>query len=149
MDIKYQLFQQCEMIINARIDTIQERLSSLAESKKNETKSSAGDKFETGRAMLQIEEDKCKSQLAEANLVKMTLKSIPTNLDHDMIRMGHLVGTTNGEYFLSIGAGKIKIDDRTYFAVSAKSPIAKLLLGRKEKDNFVFNNKSIQINKIQ
>lgn len=53
-DLKIRLHQKCLDFIEAKIAGVQEILASIADAKSKETKSSAGDKFETGRAMLQL-----------------------------------------------------------------------------------------------
>jgi len=52
--IKEALYKACEEDTEKRINVIERNLKSIEESRNNETKSSAGDKYETGRAMLQI-----------------------------------------------------------------------------------------------
>lgn len=151
MELKQKLYQECEKYINQRIQTIQNRLDSIEESKNNETKSSAGDKFETGRAMMQAEEAKSQAQLAEANLVRLTLTSLSGTIEksEDTIKCGSLVTTTNGNYYITIGVGKVKIGNVTYYVVSEKSPIAQLMLGKKAKDVVSFNGREMIIQKIQ
>ena len=66
--------------IEEQLASLRKAISSIEESKLNETKSSAGDKFETGRAMMQMEQDKTESQLAILNLTKNKLKQISPDL---------------------------------------------------------------------
>ena len=58
MDIKEQLYEFCRAYIDGRTIRINESIKSIQESLSSETKSSAGDKHETGRAMLQLEREK-------------------------------------------------------------------------------------------
>lgn len=58
MNLKETLFKQCVLFVNKRLQTIEEVLSSNQKALQAETKSSAGDKHETGRAMLQLEMEK-------------------------------------------------------------------------------------------
>ena len=53
MEIKEKLYTKCIQFIENRHQTIQNSISEIQESLLSETKSSAGDKHETGRAMLQ------------------------------------------------------------------------------------------------
>ena len=63
--LKQDLCHQCQAFIDNRLRTIQKTINEIQESLTSETKSSAGDKHETGRAMLQLEREKAGNQLAE------------------------------------------------------------------------------------
>ena len=64
------------------------------------------------------------------------------------IRLGSLIITNRGNYFLAISMGKISIEDTPYFVVSVVSPIGKLLLGKQKGAAFVFNGMKFQIQKV-
>jgi len=70
MTLKENLYQQCVLTVENRFKTIQEIISSHQKSLNSETKSSAGDKHETGRAMLQLEMEKAGQQLASIQQMK-------------------------------------------------------------------------------
>ena len=114
----------------------------------SETKSSAGDKHETGRAMLQLEMEKAGQQILGITLMKETLAKVDVSKTSKIAHLGSVVATNIGSYFLSISAGKLTAYGTNYFAVSVSSPIGKLLLGKKEKEEVVFNGKKIIIEKI-
>ena len=147
--LKQELFLICQENINKRIATIEERLEAIKESKNNETKSSVGDKYETGRAMLQIEEDKSKSQLAEAQKVQYELSKINPEKQSDQVELGSLVTTNRGVYFIAIGVGQVKLANQTYFCVSNYAPIVQALRNKKEGDSITFNKLSFEIHSIQ
>ena len=65
LKIKEVLFKECEDFVNKRLQTVEDIISSNQKALQSETKSSAGDKHETGRAMLQLEMEKAGQQLAE------------------------------------------------------------------------------------
>jgi hypothetical protein len=148
IQLKHDLFQRCLHNINQRIETITQRIESIQESRNNETKSSAGDKFETGRAMMQIEEDKNKFQLAESLKVKNELFAINLENSLEDIAKGSLVQTNNGIFFISIGVGKIVIEGQTYFCISELSPMGQLLKNKTIGEQFSFRDKKITIDKI-
>ncbi|MDG1298287.1 MAG: hypothetical protein P8P48_14170, partial [Saprospiraceae bacterium] len=73
--------------LSKRISDIEQNLLNIEQSKAQETKSSAGDKFETGRAMLQAEEDKLFGQLNRNKDLLLKLKVImQSNLTSSSIR---------------------------------------------------------------
>jgi hypothetical protein len=148
MNLKETLFKQCESFVNKRLQTIEEALSSNQKALQAETKSSAGDKHETGRAMLQLEMEKASQQLMGVNEMKITLAKIDIFKQHKIVHLGSIVETDHFNYFLSISAGKLTTHEKDYFAVSISSPIGKRLLGKKTGEQFTFNGSTTKIIKI-
>ena len=146
--IKSALYKSCEEYINQRIDTIEQGLISIQESRNNETKSSAGDKFETGRAMMQMEEEKNIKQLSEAIIVKNELLKIKLERTIKRIETGSLVTTDRGEYFISIGIGKVELNGQLYYCVSEQSPIGLALKDKRVGDEIDFNGSNLKIKDI-
>ncbi len=148
MDIKQKLLDQCQYNIDQRLQRIQRTITDIQESLSSETKSSAGDKHETGRAMLQLEREKAGQQLAEVQKLQEILAKIDISTSSDNACLGSLVFTTQGNYFLSISIGELSIDKTSYFAIAANTPIGKLLLGKTIGDTFSFNGKEISIKRV-
>lgn len=146
--IKEVLFKECQDFVNKRSQTVEDIISSNQKALQSETKSSAGDKHETGRAMLQLEMEKAGQQLAGIHQMKLILAKIDISKKSEVAHLGSVVETDFANYFLSISAGKIIIEDKIYFAISILSPIGKLLLGKKLNEEFTFNGKTFQIKKI-
>lgn len=146
--IKESLYNQCISFINNRNATVQNTINEIQESLLSETKSSAGDKHETGRAMLQLEREKAGNQLAEIQKVKLVLSKIDITQSHQAIGLGSLVYTSQANYFISISAGKLEIDSKQFFAISQNTPIAKLLLSKAVGDKLNFRNQEFKIIKI-
>jgi len=143
-DIKAQLVSKCEAHIQTKITLLENQLDSIRDSKNNETKSSAGDKFETGRAMMQIEEDKIGRQLQQAIESLHVLKNLPTE-QSDSIRYGSLVWTDIRKYLIGVSIGKVHLNEEAYYCISTASPIGKALVGKKKGDQVDFNNKTENI----
>ena len=144
-DLKIRLHQKCLDFIEAKIAGVQEILASIADAKSKETKSSAGDKFETGRAMLQIEEENHGRQLVQFYATKETLDQVGRRVTNQVIGSGNLIRTEKRRYYISAGIGKITLDKVDYFCISAESPIGQLLIGRQVGDEIVFNKVSDKI----
>lgn len=70
LNTKHILHFKCLEFIDNRFKTVQNTIQEIQESLLSEAKSSAGDKHETGRAMLQLEREKAGNQLAEINKIK-------------------------------------------------------------------------------
>ncbi|WP_420552052.1 3-oxoacyl-ACP synthase [Tenacibaculum aiptasiae] len=148
MNIKEELFKQCVAYVNKRMKTIEEIISSNKKALQSETKSSAGDKHETGRAMLQLEMEKASQQLSGVEKMKETLSKINLERVTDVVHLGNVVITDKNAYFLSISSGQLKVADKVYFSVSVSSPIGRLLLGKKATESFVFNGNKQTIKEI-
>jgi transcription elongation GreA/GreB family factor len=146
--MKQLLYQLCLDFITSRINTAQEALKQAQEASNDDTKSSAGDKFETGREMAQQDINRNKQLLLDAkqqenNLV--SLKDVPSSPN---VRSGSLVLTDQGNFYLSISAGQLQVGNESYFAISSASPIGKLLIGKKVNDQLTFNGKTYLIKEI-
>ena len=152
MKLKEELYKLCELFVNKRLETVEDVISSNQKALQSETKSSAGDKHETGRAMLQLEMEKAGQQLAGIRQMKEVLAKIDLsnseNSSQKNAHLGSVVLTEKMNFFLSVSAGKLTIENKDYFAVSVSSPIGKLLLGKQKNEVVTFNGNSIKMLKI-
>ena len=144
-DIKSDLILQCKEFITQRLLVSEKAIRDVSESRESESKSSVGDKYETGRAMLHMEEDKHKRQLSEARKVKMILDQVNPDRVLETIGFGSVILTDFGNYFISISAGRIIVEKEKYFAISVQTPLAQSLIGKKAGDKVNFNDKEIII----
>lgn len=148
MKLKEELYKQCVAFVTKKQNTIEATIASHQKSLESETKSSAGDKHETGRAMLQLEMEKASQQLIVAQQMKETLHKINLSESKIKVRLGSLVVTNNATYFMSISVGRLVVDSKEYFAISIASPIGKILLGQQVDSELVFNGNKILIKEI-
>lgn len=146
--VKHKLFQQCVDFVDNRINNSLTAIKSAQESANTEVKSSAGDKHETGRAMAQLETEKNGIQLAEANKLRHVISLINPNKQSEKVELGALVITNNSNYYISVSIGKIMLDNKHYFGVSAVSPIAQALLHHKKGDEVIFNGRKFLIEEV-
>ncbi|MDD7915505.1 3-oxoacyl-ACP synthase [Polaribacter ponticola] len=149
MSIKQKLFKQCLEFVNNRANTIEDIISSNQRALQTETKSSAGDKHETGRAMLQLEMEKASQQLSGVYKMKAVLSKINPNKKSEIVHLGSIVETNFENYFLSISAGELNAENKTFYAISVSSPIGRLLLGKTINKKIIFNGKEMIIKKIK
>lgn len=145
MNIKEELYNQCIEFVENRFKTIQNTINDIQKSLQSETKSSAGDKHETGRAMLQLEREKAGNQLAEIQKVKENISKINIAKVSNTVGLGSVVFTSQNNYFISISAGEIKFEDNAFYAISPNTPIGQLLMGKKVSDEITFRNQKFEI----
>ncbi|HMV09541.1 MAG TPA: 3-oxoacyl-ACP synthase [Cyclobacteriaceae bacterium] len=144
-DLKQKLYEACARHLHDRITELTASLRSIQESANEETKSSSGDKYETGRAMAHLEIEKLQTQLAEANKMMADLNRISIKENSAAIKAGSLVFTSRGNFFIAIHAGEHTLDGTHFFVVSPASPIAQKMLGLKAGDEFTLNNRAFSI----
>lgn len=142
---KEHLYQLCLRFIEQRIQTAETALAQAREASNDDTKSSAGDKFETSREMMQQDIDRNKRLLMDAEENRKVLETIGHLPASDHIRGGSLVHTNQGIFYISISAGQLQLDGQTVFGISSASPIGKLMLGKVKGDDFTFNGKQYVI----
>ncbi|OZV70890.1 GreA/GreB family elongation factor [Winogradskyella aurantia] len=148
MVLKQQLYQKCRDFLNERLETIQCTILDIQNSLLSETKSSAGDKHETGRAMLQLEREKAGYQLAEVQKLKELLDRIDPTTINENIALGSIVFTSKFNYFIALSAGEIEINGDVFYAISPSTPIAVLLLSKSMGDTITFRDTNFIITKI-
>jgi hypothetical protein len=144
LTLKDKLLQHCREYVLRREDELTQAIHVLQDSANEETKSSAGDKYETGRAMIQIEIGNLTAQLVEIKKLKQTAGQIKTDSTW-FAQPGSIIITSAGNYYIAISAGQVEIDRTNYITVSAGSPIAVKLMGKKAGDVVELNRKQIEI----
>ena len=147
-EIKLKLLQNCQEWANKRLKSAQNVQNRIQESLLNETKSSAGDKHETGRAMLQIERENIGKQLNEIQKIIEIIDRTNPSISSEKVKLGSLIITDAFNYFICVSAGALELNGQLYYAISAHSPIGRLFLGKKEYDEVAFQNKTIRIKEL-
>ena len=145
---KNTIYLQLLEMVDEKIEEAKIIIKSAKESRDQETKSSAGDKYEAGRAMVQMEIDKGEIQLNKAQTQKTQLLNIDIDQKHQRVAFGSMVVTNHGTYFMSIGIGRIIINDEEYYCLSLVSPIGKFLNEKSVGDKFKFQEKEFVIKDI-
>ena len=148
-DLKIALFQFCQGFVDQRSTRIQTQIKELQTALGSETKSSAGDKHETGRAMLQLEREKLGQQLAEVQVLNRVMQKIDISSKKTAASLGSLVKTTKSNYFLAISAGEFTSGDSLNYCISLNTPIGIMLLGKTVGDTIGFNGNVLKIVAIE
>ncbi len=146
--IKENLFKQCVLFVNDKLAIVQTIMEENRKALEQESKSSAGDKHETGRAMLHLEMEKASQQLEAAKQMQETLNRMQLSSVSQKVKLGSLIITDQGIYFLSISAGQLTVGGKYYYAVSPSSPIGVLLLGKEKGESITLGSKVIKIQSV-
>ncbi len=99
---KNNLKQFCINIIEQRIATAKSAINDAQEAANSEEKSSAGDKYETARAMGQLARDMNAKQLVQAQKELAELNRIDLQ-ESKIIKLGSLIQTETSIYFIAVG----------------------------------------------
>lgn len=144
--MKSELLEIIHQKISEKIQKL-EQLIAETRASNNDTKSSMGDKYETSREMLQQEINNLQIQLNEHLKSQKILKNINPN-PHKIVTLGSLVETEKGMFFIAISLGELSFNQEKIFVISAESPLAKAMNGKKTGESFVVNNLSQIIKNI-
>ena len=147
--MKEEVCQLVLEILEQKIKTLQESITSIQEARNNETKSSAGDKYETGRAVMQAELDKQVLILQNLLQQKDDILKVQITKPSEKIVFGSWVETNQGNYLIALGIGRVKDKDKEAFVISLASPLGKALKGLKLGDKIIFQNKEYKIKSIK
>ena len=128
-----------EAIIEQRIAAAQTLINNAQEAANNEEKSSACDKYETARAMNQLEKEMHSKQLAQQVKELALLHDIKTDIIYNEATTGACIECAEMIFFIAAGLGKQVIDGRVIFFLSPHAPLAKIVLRKKAGDEFMFN----------
>lgn len=147
---KHVLLAHLNTLLAQRMHALKSELATTLEARNSDTKSSAGDKHEVGRAMVQQELDQLETQLAKTQAMQQELARVPVDRNYDRVAFGSLVTTDQGCYFIAIGLGAVEVgrnaaESTACFAVSLASPIGQALQGRRVGEELVFNGRTIRV----
>jgi transcription elongation GreA/GreB family factor len=132
-------------LVREKITMLKTLLEDNREGLVSDTKSTAGDKHETSRAMGHLEQEKLNAQFLEAEKLLSLLSSIDLERKIEKVQMGSIIETTMGSFYLSVGLGQIKVENETIYCISPQSPIGSILLSKEKGDNINWQNTTIQI----
>jgi len=122
--IKNKLLNYCFEFVQLKQERLQSTISDAQKSLESESQSTAGDKHDTGRAMMHLEIEKKSNQLTEIIKLKRVLKQIDLKKTTDKISLGSIVESNNGLFFIAINGGKCTIEQAEYTIISLASPLA-------------------------
>lgn len=113
---------ECIKVINKRITNAKAAVSQAQESANSNDKSTAGDKYETSRAMGQLDSDMNAKQLAEAEQELNFLEKVDVSTVSNAIKIGSVFELSEILFFVAIGLGPLMIEDKKVMVISSKSP---------------------------
>lgn len=138
LKLKTRVHELCIQLVKNKINLIDDLYLSNQNALDSSTKSSAGDKHETSRAMIHLDQEKLSSQLLELQKSLSILSQIDI-VEHSSIMMGSLFRTDHSIFYISIGLGKVSFNGTDIFIMSPVSPLSQRLIGLNQNDSADFN----------
>jgi hypothetical protein len=147
-EIKDALLKTCEEYVKERINTAESALADNRAGLEDDSKSSAGDKYETSREIVQQEVIRNELLLTEARSMEVILSKININQCFNTIQNGSLAITNHGSFFFAIAIGKVELNKKDYFIISIGSPLGQAFRDKSAGEKVVFNGKTYQIKEV-
>jgi hypothetical protein len=145
---KQQLKEACLSALLKRIRTAESAMQQAQESANQEDKSSAGDKYETARAMGQLDRDMNARQLAEAQKEYNAVQGIDISMLSNHVTNGSVLTLDGKLFFIGSGLGSVEVSGLPVIMLSAKSPLYEQVKGKHSGDTVLFQNKEIVISQV-
>lgn len=146
--MKLQIIQHYNHYLNDRINSLREMIVDLTKDSLNDAKGSAGDKHETGLAMMHLEQEKLNRKLLEVIDTQNKFLKIDYSLVSNQVIMGSLIEANDTYFLMAVALPKIEIEGKPVFGMSPQSPLGELFMGRKVNDTITFYSKNYSISEI-
>ena len=142
------LKKECGFVLKKRSINSNSAMQDSQESANNQEKSSAGDKYETSRAMGQIDRDMYAYQLLEAEKDMTIITNLEIDKINQVIKPGSVFEINSQLIFVAIGLGTILVNNISVLVISYKSPLYEQLKFKTVGDHVFFKNENHQIETI-
>ena len=146
--LKGKLREYCINTLEERLMTVELLITRAQQSANEEGKSSAGDKYETSRAMGHLEKEMYQQQAASIRSEILSARSVEADKQFSQVVRGALIIADDLFIFICVGIGKKKIDNIEVLFISQDAPLFKLLQNKKVHDAFMINKRSVLISAI-
>jgi transcription elongation GreA/GreB family factor len=146
---KPRIHQACIDLLQSKIDALEVRIQDAQQAATEDTKSSAGDKFETAREMMKQEIDKASAQLATFQRMQGWLGQLRPEQVTEQVAFGSLLHSNEGIYYFAVSLGKITLDDHVVYALSMASPLGQALAGKRVGDQVTFRGRTLRIQDLR
>lgn len=147
-ELKIKLHEQCYLWVEERIAEARKTMQETQAAANEETKSSAGDKYETSREMMRQEQDKAARQLMENLKLKQVLDSLRPEAKHEKVQPGSLLQTSQGNFYISISLGRLMVEKEEFMMISPVSPLGMQLMGKKKGEEVELNGRRFFIEEV-
>lgn len=138
----------CKRTLGARKIEYAGELANLDQAAAAETKSSAGDKYETAREMIAQARNLIGHNLAETDAHLDAVERMAAAPLRDKVHFGSLVETSLGWFLVGAALGELDIQGIPVRAISLASPMGTVLKGRGAGESIPWRGASFDILRI-
>ena len=143
LELKIKLVEECRKQQQKVVDNLRQEIAETQQSANDY--GSPKDRYDSFRMQLLRKKDMFSQQLEKALAEFYALDKIDIKKPMNKGGFGSVVFLTDQKIFISIGLGKIILDDYVYYAVSVKVPISQAVIGKQKGDVIQFNGKTSEI----
>jgi transcription elongation GreA/GreB family factor len=140
---KSRALAQCRAMLMARQADYRREMASLDEASSRETKSSAGDKYETAREMIAQSRRLMEGNLAEVDAALATLERMAMAPEQARCGLGSLLETSQGWFLVGASLGDVEVDGMSIRTLSLASPLGQALKGHGAGDRISWRGKEL------
>ncbi|UUV21321.1 hypothetical protein [Paenimyroides aestuarii] len=137
-----------QLVLNTlsnQLAIIQNQITDLATDSLNDAKSSAGDKHETGLAMMHLEQEKLTAKLQQLQEMHQIARTLPTEKKVQKVTFGSVVKINQSILYISVPLQAVLYQNQKIFCVSEKAPLVQQLLHKEIGSEITFNTILYQI----
>lgn len=135
--------------VDKDLEEAKARMASLKESLGAESKSSAGDKHETGRAMIHLEQERVQDTVGRLEHMRGVLVQRATQGKAiQRVSPGALVETTGPWVLVGVPLGKVQLPDALVLCVGVEAPLAQQWHGAQPGDQVLLGSQQLTIQAI-
>lgn len=145
---KRDVHSACIKAIQNKIKSLNSNISDAQKAAAEDTKSSAGDKYETSREMIKQEINKASQQLAIYEKMAEVLMRMKPEEKPSKILLGSLIHTNEGWYYFSISLGQVVVNDTKIYVLSMASPLGSEMFNKIKGAMVEFRGRKIEILEI-
>ena len=145
---KNQLVERIKNSLKEKVFALKQDISSLVIDSSENSKPTSGDKHEVGLEMAMGELDRLSAQL---DTYKRQLSELELMDFSEKVRVesGALVKTNRGLFFVSVAFRLLKVDGLSIFCLSAQSPLAQAMMGKRNGDAVELNGITHKVIKVK
>lgn len=147
--MKEKLIEYVKNHLEQRIQNSLSAMQAAQESANGDSKSSAGDKYETTRAMGHLDREMHARMYQQALQERHTLERLDDTITYKKGALGAFMKTTMGDFFLAVSIGQSEIEGEKLMIISPQSPIGALLMHKGVGEIFSFRGKEAVIEAVE
>lgn len=141
---KDQVRQCAQTFIQKKLQQLEQAQAILKEDLQSASKSSAGDKHETSRAMMHLEQEKLGKQEQQWLAQRQVLNALPQK-PLSTVAPGALVQLEEQLYFIGPALGALPVANKNVFCLSGGAPLARAMMGKAPGERVSLGQKTLAL----